>query len=118
MDTGSALPTAIAFRLLGHLDIYEDQIRRLAEAWPDEGAYAEVTALMNLMRAEAAALPKLMAQWVEFMISHTETIQCLSSAPARATRLDRLERHFALLLDLEARCLTMIAPEAGTRLWR
>jgi hypothetical protein len=118
MDTGSALPTAIAFRLLGHLDIYEDQIRQLAEAWPDDGAYAEVSALMNLMRAEAASLPKLMAQWVEFMISHTETIQCLSNASALSTRLDRLERHIAHLLDLQARCLAMIAPDAGPRLWR
>jgi len=104
---------AVAFRLLGHLDLYEDRMTVLVDD-PNVSNLVEVSALMDVMRAEAASIPQLTGLWVSFLISHTEIVRTLviGSRP-EASVFDQLEPHTALLLDLESRCLEIATGRRG-----
>ena len=99
---------AAAFRLLGYLDVYEDDLRLVTEEWPCPHTRARLGAQIDFMRSEAAALPQLIVPWVEFLISHETLIEALGHAGSTLERLDQLENHIQLILGLQGECLEVL----------
>ncbi|MGE4241939.1 hypothetical protein [Ramlibacter sp.] len=98
---------AVAFRLLGHLDIYEEAIRELAEVGPDATRLGALTLLVDRMRIEAMVLNELAVSWVEFQISHADFIRRLSENTGPAMDLIELEHHIGVILDVEGKRLDL-----------
>lgn len=99
--------SAAAYRLLTRLDAYACRLESLADRWPSEDAYLQATEVLDTMRLEARQLAPLHADWVRLVISHAETIQAFHRCQDIGERLDALERHVGIVLEVEGRCLQM-----------
>lgn len=96
---------AVAFRLLADLDLYEDAMRAVAEDWPRPVRVREAAELLAAMDAAAHALPAVAPVWAALHSSHAGTLAALAAAPSLRERLDVLERHVGVLLDVQCACL-------------
>lgn len=97
-----------AFRLLADLDLYEDAMRAVAEDWPRIVRMREAAELFDALHSVAQVLPAIAPVWASFQSSHARTLLALSSLSSIDQRLDALERHVAVLLDLQRACLDVV----------
>lgn len=63
---------AVAFQLAATLERYEHDVAQLVAGPLDPEVYHRVSALVDQMRTQAAALPPLSVAWVEVLIRHFE----------------------------------------------
>ena len=103
-----ALAAAAAFRLLAHLDTYENDLRVFAEEWPCSESQAMLARQLDTMRSEATVLPKLIVSWLELLLSHERLIRSFTMAASTCERLDELEKHIGLVLHLQRECLDLL----------
>jgi len=98
---------AAAFRILGRLDIYEDDLQVLAQGLCPE-TQLKLAAQIATLRTEATCLPQLIVPWVEFLISHERLLQSFAIAVSTSEPLDEIERHIELVLNLRGECLELL----------
>jgi len=96
-----------AFRILGRLDIYEDDLQVLAQGLCPE-TQLKLAAQITTLRAEATCLPQLIVPWIEFLISHERLLQSFAINDSVSAGLDELEKHIDLVLKLRGECLELL----------
>lgn len=96
-----------AFRILGRLDIYEDDLQVLAQGLCPE-TQLKLAAQIATLRTEATCLPQLIVPWIEFLISHERLLQSFAINDSVSAGLDELEKHIDLVLKLRGECLELL----------
>ena len=69
------------------------------------GHAREADALAHRLRGYVRELPPLVASWNRFADSHAQTLTLFEEGATHAQRLDALERHVGILLELQRQCL-------------
>ncbi|MBC5765219.1 hypothetical protein [Ramlibacter albus] len=104
---------AVAFQLLGFVGDYENHVCARVEEWPLAARLREIDPILGEMQVLGGILPHLAPAWARFHVSHVELLEKLMHAErADSQRLDWLEAHMAAILQLEAKCLDVLAHKA------
>jgi hypothetical protein len=94
-----------ALALLADLNLYEDAMRAAADAPHQATHVREADALAHGLRTHLHELPQLGAIWNRFADSHAQTLTLFEDGTSHAQRLDALERHVEVMLELQRQCL-------------
>jgi hypothetical protein len=113
---------AITLQLLAALQLYGDDVNKLALEWrdsPDMEQYARVSREVDEIKKLCASRRELSVPWVTLLISHTELMHALWRAsfgkqPAIHNDVgDRLRNHCDCIATLRRKCRRLVTHDAG-----
>lgn len=114
---------AIAFQLVAALEQYGQDVQTLVRQWhaeQDMELYAVVSRQVDDIRNYSAALPKVAAQWLTVLISHTELMHGLlrvwRPGEDRMQLEEQLRDHLDAVAAFRAKARRMILSPREVRL--